>query len=245
MVLPALSRPLRKHDILSYSVGMSSAAQALDGQTRRRLESRRKLLAAARELFVARGYEATRPQDIARVAGVANGTFYLHFKDKEDAFLAFADDAQTQLIEAYRANLDGVVGLRERLTVILKTLMDFDTQHPGVLHVAFLDPLTIASEAPDARRIYDRLGAFLNFILGAPPGEATPGPEASASGLDSTLISHALCGFVGGALKHAVRSGMPRDAMIENVVGFVERALAPGEALEAQRIRTLKTEATT
>lgn len=198
---------------------MTPVAQPLDGQTRRRLESRRKLLAAARELFVARGYEATRPQDIARAAGVANGTFYLHFKDKEDAFLAFADDAQTQLIEAYRANLQAVVGLRQRLTVILETLIEFDADHPGVLHVAFLDPVTIASEAADARRIYDRLGAFLGFILGE--------PDARVGDFDRALISHALCGFVGSALQYAARSRMPVEDMIDDVVGFVERALAP------------------
>ena len=212
---------------------MSQPTQVPDGQTRRRLESRRKLLAAARELFVERGYEATRPQDIARAAGVANGTFYLHFTGKEDAFLAFADDAQNQLIEAYRDNLDGVVGLRRRLTVILHTLMDFDAAHPGVLHVAFLDPVTIASEdseAADAQRIYDRLGAFLRFILGEReiPGE----PEPPVGDFDPALISHALCGFVGNALRYAVRTDMAREELIENVVDFVERALGRVEATD-------------
>jgi AcrR family transcriptional regulator len=204
--------------------------EPIDGQARRRLESRRKLLAAARELFIERGYEATRPQDIARSAGVASGTFYLHFKSKEDAFLAFADDAQSQLIAEYRENLAGVSGLRARLTVILRTLMAFDVQHPGVLHVAFLDPLSIAPEDSDARRIYDRLGDFLYLILGEQQVLGDEGVDA----FDSALISHALCGFVGNALMYVVRREMPGEAMIENVVGFVERALSlslrPGES---------------
>lgn len=212
-------------DILSYSfskcsLGMSEVVKPTDGQARRRLESRRKLLAAARELFIEQGYEATRPQDIARSAGVANGTFYLHFKSKEDAFLAFADDAQDQLIAEYRKNLDGVSGLRERLTVILRTLMAFDLEHPGVLHVAFLDPLTIAPEDGDARRIYDRLGDFLYLILGEQE-------ILGAGAFDAALISHALCGFVGNALMYVVRRDLSGEAMIENVVGFVERALVP------------------
>ena len=194
-----------------------------DGQARRRLESRRKLLAAARELFIERGYEATRPQDIARSAGVASGTFYLHFKGKEDAFLAFADDAQAQLIAEYRKNLSGVSGLRERLTVILRTLMAFDVEHPGMLHVAFLDPLNIAPEDGDARRIYDRLADFLYLIL----GEQKIRGDGGAGSFDAALISHALCGFVGNALMYVVRRDMPSEAMIENVVGFVERALLP------------------
>lgn len=210
--------------------GISAVVEPIDGQARRRLESRRKLLAAARELFIERGYEATRPQDIARSAGVASGTFYLHFKSKEDAFLAFADDAQSQLIAEYRENLAGVSGLRARLTVILRTLMAFDVQHPGVLHVAFLDPLSIAPEDSDARRIYDRLGDFLYLILGEQQVLGDEGVDA----FDSALISHALCGFVGNALMYVVRREMPGEAMIENVVGFVERALSlslrPGES---------------
>ena len=38
------------------------------------------------EEFIARGFAATRLDDIARRAGVAKGTIYLHFKDKESMF---------------------------------------------------------------------------------------------------------------------------------------------------------------
>jgi len=41
---------------------------------------------AAMEEFVARGFAATRLDDIAGRAGVAKGTIYLHFKDKESMF---------------------------------------------------------------------------------------------------------------------------------------------------------------
>lgn len=36
--------------------------------------------------FISRGFAATRLDDIARRAGVAKGTIYLHFKDKESMF---------------------------------------------------------------------------------------------------------------------------------------------------------------
>ena len=36
--------------------------------------------------FIARGFAATRLDDVARRAGVAKGTIYLHFKDKESIF---------------------------------------------------------------------------------------------------------------------------------------------------------------
>src|SRR5437868_1412368 len=58
---------------------------------KRKLESRKRLLAAARQLFITRGYHATRPQDISKAAALGHGTFYLHFKDKRACFLAFVD----------------------------------------------------------------------------------------------------------------------------------------------------------
>ena len=90
-----------------------------------------RLRKAARTLFVRDGYHPTRPQDIARQAGLANGTFYLHFKDKRAAFLDFAAQVQGELLEAYRLRLESVTDPRGRLRVIFNTVVDFATRHPG------------------------------------------------------------------------------------------------------------------
>jgi AcrR family transcriptional regulator len=52
----------------------------------RAAERRQAIIEAAMEEFVARGFAATRLDDIAKRAGVAKGTIYLHFKDKESMF---------------------------------------------------------------------------------------------------------------------------------------------------------------
>lgn len=52
----------------------------------RAAERRRAIIEAAMEEFIARGFAATRLDDIAKRAGVAKGTIYLHFKDKESMF---------------------------------------------------------------------------------------------------------------------------------------------------------------
>ena len=49
-------------------------------------ERRSAILAAALEEFTARGYEGARLDDIARRAGIAKGTIYLYFADKEALF---------------------------------------------------------------------------------------------------------------------------------------------------------------
>lgn len=45
------------------------------------------LLRAAREVFAQKGYHAATVDDITRLAGVAKGTFYLHFDEKRAVFL--------------------------------------------------------------------------------------------------------------------------------------------------------------
>src|SRR6266550_3600087 len=52
----------------------------------RAAERRQAILEAALDEFVARGFAATRLDDVAKRAGVAKGTIYLHFKDKESMF---------------------------------------------------------------------------------------------------------------------------------------------------------------
>lgn len=52
----------------------------------RQAERRQAILAAALEEFAASGFAATRIDDVARRAGVAKGTIYLYFRDKESLF---------------------------------------------------------------------------------------------------------------------------------------------------------------
>ncbi|MGW1421538.1 TetR/AcrR family transcriptional regulator [Bradyrhizobium manausense] len=62
------------------------AAAPASSRAARAAERRAAIVEAAMEEFIARGFAATRLDDIARRAGVAKGTIYLHFKDKESMF---------------------------------------------------------------------------------------------------------------------------------------------------------------
>ncbi len=57
---------------------------------RRRVQVRGALLAAARHVLTTRGYHKTTLTEILRGSDVAAGTFYLHFRDKDDLFTALA-----------------------------------------------------------------------------------------------------------------------------------------------------------
>ena len=73
------------------SVTESEVSQA--GETaaaRSRRETRRRLVEAGTELFAREGLHGATSAQIARRAGVAAGTFYLHFRDKQDLFREIA-----------------------------------------------------------------------------------------------------------------------------------------------------------
>ncbi len=179
-----------------------------------------KLRQGARKLFVEKGYHNTRPQDIAREAGVASGTFYIHFTDKKAAFFDFAEQAQSELLREYALNLDGVTGHRERWREICNTVIEFSIHNPGLLQAAFLDPVFIAPDDSQAWRLYDRLGHLVRMAM----------PDhGSETGYDTELISHALCGMLRHAMVYASRKKLDRKKLIDDLSLFIDRGLGMEE----------------
>lgn len=64
----------------------SSGSKPPSNRAVRAAERRQAIIDAGLDEFVARGFVATRLDDVAKRAGVAKGTIYLHFKDKEALF---------------------------------------------------------------------------------------------------------------------------------------------------------------
>jgi len=64
----------------------------------RAADRRQAIIDAALDEFISRGFTATRIDDVAKRAGVAKGTIYLHFKDKESMFEELIRTALVPLI---------------------------------------------------------------------------------------------------------------------------------------------------
>jgi AcrR family transcriptional regulator len=87
------AKAARSHSGRSTAGKIAATASASAGRTvkpsaraARAAERRAAIIAAGLEVFTARGFAATRLDDVAKRAGVAKGTIYLHFKDKEALF---------------------------------------------------------------------------------------------------------------------------------------------------------------
>jgi len=69
----------------------------------RSVDRREAILAAALDEFSSRGFEAARLDDVARRAGVAKGTIYLYFRDKESLFQELIRAMLTPLVGTIEA----------------------------------------------------------------------------------------------------------------------------------------------
>lgn len=66
-------------------------------------QTRQTVARAALELFIDQGYRSTRISDVAARAGVAKGTVYLHFADKQALFAGVISDVLDQRVADLQA----------------------------------------------------------------------------------------------------------------------------------------------
>jgi len=121
---------------------------------KRRKEARpAELLAAALDLFVARGFAATRLEDVAAQAGVSKGTLYLYFENKEALFKAVIREGIVPVLvenEEIAARHDGST------FALLKKLLDNWWTKIGLTAYAGIPKLMVAEATnfPDVAQFY-------------------------------------------------------------------------------------------
>ena len=74
-----------------------------------------RILDAAIEVFAEKGFHNARISDIAKRAGVADGTIYLYFRNKDDVLLSIFEEKMGVLIAGVHAALDGIDDPMERV----------------------------------------------------------------------------------------------------------------------------------
>src|SRR5579871_4193618 len=191
-------------------------------RVRRKPESLSKIKSAARKLFVERGYDATRPQDIAREAGLGHGTFYLHYPDKRACFLAFVDDAREELDAYLRARRPLGGTIEQTISSMLNAIYDYSETHPGVLGAAMTDESVIDAEGVQADPLLVRWGRGWAEIVREAMDEG-----AAADVFDADIIGQAILGAIHQAASEGARSGRTKRQVVDNLTRFLARALKP------------------
>ena len=78
-------------------------------------DKREAILRAATQVFARNGYFNSKVADIARAAGVADGTVYLYFKSKEEILHSIFDRKVGETISEARKELEDIQDPREKL----------------------------------------------------------------------------------------------------------------------------------
>jgi len=98
-----------------------SAPRAASPPTGRKASDKRdRILLAATRVFARKGFHATRVSEVAKAAGVADGTIYLYFKSKDELLISIFEDRVDHLLEAVRREMEALPNAQARLRRIIE-----------------------------------------------------------------------------------------------------------------------------
>jgi TetR/AcrR family transcriptional regulator, fatty acid metabolism regulator protein len=81
-------------------------------------DKRQRILDAAVRVFARKGYFASRVSDVAKAAGIADGTIYLYFRNKDDVLVSLFDEIMSEHVEAGRREISNIEGAQQKLLAI-------------------------------------------------------------------------------------------------------------------------------
>ena len=89
-----------------------------------------RILDAALDVFARKGFHEAKISEIARTAGVADGTIYLYFKNKDDLLISLFESKLESINSGLRHEMAGVSGPRDKLSQIIRYHLKLAQQNP-------------------------------------------------------------------------------------------------------------------
>lgn len=188
------------------------------------------IVAAALALFAARGYGATKLEDVASAAGIAKGTIYLYFANKEELFRAVVRQELLPALARIEAAIDVHAGPTQDLLRLLMAhfVQVIESDLGGI-------PKLVVSEAgnfPEIAQFYAdevvaRGMAIIERIIarGVARGEFRPVETAR---LTPVLVGPMLCMLL---WRHSIGRhsaiGFDHRAVLDTQIDILLRGLAP------------------
>jgi AcrR family transcriptional regulator len=119
---------------------------------------RERILAAVADVTSAASYGEMTVEDVIGVAGISRRTFYEHFKNKEEAFLAAYDAVVEQLFRSVVDALERETTFAARVSAGLGAFLDFLAREPAFARMCLVE---VMAAGPDA--VARRNGAMAGF----------------------------------------------------------------------------------
>lgn len=198
---------------MSFSPGPIESAEPTSAAARSRAETRRRLIEAGTERFARDGLHGTTSTQIARAAGVAAGTFYLHFPDKQALFRAIAFEALDELRGRMAAASDAAgADVTAQVRARMETLVAFAAERRDLVRVIFSrghEAGSLADEIADA--LFPGIESRLRERIDE--GLADPGLHAAVAAQSLLAMWTRVVAWWGEDPARA-----PRDAVVETLV---------------------------
>ncbi|OGP80656.1 MAG: hypothetical protein A2Z13_04795 [Deltaproteobacteria bacterium RBG_16_64_85] len=96
---------------------------------------RERILRAAIRIFSQKGYFNSKISEIARLAGVADGTIYLYFKNKDDLLISLFEEKMGEVVAEIRVRVADEGDALSRLRIFIRNHMDLLTREAGLIEV--------------------------------------------------------------------------------------------------------------
>ncbi|MDQ3365459.1 MAG: TetR family transcriptional regulator [Myxococcota bacterium] len=156
-------------------------------------DKRSRILAAAERVFARRGFFASRVSEIAKDAGVADGTIYLYFKSKDDLLISLFETRMKEVNEALRAAIAGASSSPiDQLRAFIQTYLQLINDEPAAAEVLTIE----LRQSSKFMKEYEN-PQFADFLrmLG---GLITAGQERGE--LDAAIPAHIVARMIFGML---------------------------------------------
>lgn len=152
----------------------AQASDAVGVRERRKLETRDRLLAAARQQFEMDGYDNVTVAQIAAAAGVTAKTLFQHFPSKEDLLMAELGGVHDEMVRALRGRDRGVSPLQ----AVAAWLLEWEAQRPADGYDRFIRMVGTGPGVESMRRrLYVEWESAVVEVLADEANEARPNPR--------------------------------------------------------------------
>ncbi len=94
-----------------------------------------RILDAAEAVFADCGFYNAKVSDIAKHAGVADGTIYLYFKSKDDLLISLFESRMTRVCDAMNAAVAAAESAESKLQTFIQTHLQMVNEHPSLAEV--------------------------------------------------------------------------------------------------------------
>src|SRR5687768_18079480 len=102
-------------------------------------DKRARILAAAERVFAKRGFFAARVSEIAKEAGVADGTIYLYFKSKDEVLISLFESRMERFNQLLADAIPTTASPTEKLLTLIRTYLTLVREQPMVAEVLTIE----------------------------------------------------------------------------------------------------------